>query len=381
MAVAVRKVESGADWDAFFRAAHVCQGHDPHWVAPLRFMQAQQLNPKRNPWFDHGEAAFFVALKDRAPVGRISAQVDRAHLALRHDATGFFGFFECIDDQGAADALFAAAAAWLRQKGMARVRGPFSLNINEESGLLVDGFACPPRMMMGHAQPYYQKLVEGAGFAKAMDMYAYLTPMDTALPYKQLAWLERALARDKRLSLRHLDPKRYDADIAAIVRIFNAAWAENWGFVPMTERDVRHMAAELKPLLIPELVWFAEVSGEPAAMCVAFPDLNEMIKDLRGTLWPFNWAKLGWRLAMRRSFVAGTRVPLMGVLPEYKNKTMGSVLALLTVGAVRRESLRLRFPVCEMSWVLETNPQTRHSIEDIGGKVYKTYRIYERAVA
>jgi len=380
MSAVVRRVATGADWDAFYQAAHVCQGHDPQWVPPLRFMQAQQLNPKKNPWFDHGEAAFFVALKDNKPIGRISAQIDRTHLELRNDATGFFGFFECVDDQDTANALFHAATQWLKEKGLLRVLGPFSLNINEESGLLVDGFNCPPRMMMGHAQPYYQKLVEGAGLNKSVDMYAYLTAMDSALPFKQMAWLQKALDRDKRLTLRHLDPKRFDEDIDTIVRIFNAAWTENWGFVPLTQREVRHMASEMKLLLVPELVWFAEVSGVPAAMCVALPDLNELIKDLNGTLLPFNWAKLGWRLLTRRSFASGTRVPFMGVMPEYKNKIMGSVLALLTVGAVRRESLRLGFPICEMSWVLESNSQTRHSIEDIGGKVYKTYRMYERAI-
>jgi len=381
MTVVLRKVETGADWSAFFDAAHAAQGHDPHWVPQLRFMQRQQLNPKSNPWFDHGEAAFWVAFKDGKPVGRISAQVDQAHLDLRKDSTGFFGFFESIDDQEVANALFDTATRWLKDKGLARVLGPFSLGINEESGLLIDGFACPPRMMMGHAQPYYQKLVEGAGLTKSVDMLAYLTPMDSALPYKQLAWLQRALDRDKRLSLRPLDPKKFDQDIATVVRIFNAAWVDNWNSLPMTEREVRHMASELKLLLIPELVWFAEVSGQPAAMCVAFPDLNEIIKDMNGRLLPFNWAKLAWRLLNRRNFVSGTRVPLMGVMPEYKNKTIGSVLALLTVGAVRRESLRLRFPVCEMSWVLESNPQTRHSVEEIGGKVYKTYRMYERPIA
>jgi GNAT superfamily N-acetyltransferase len=377
---AIRKVETKADWTAFFEAAHLCQGHDPVWVPPLRFMQAMQLNPKKNPWFDHGEAVFFVALRDGKPVGRISAQVDRAHLALRKDQTGFFGFFECIDDQDVANALFAAATTWLKDKGLARILGPFSLNINEECGLLIDGFASPPRMMMGHTQPYYQKLVEAAGLVKAIDTYAYLTPMDTALPHKQLAWLNRALERDKRLSLRPLNPKKFDEDIATVVRIWNTAWADNWNSLPLTPREVHHMASELRLLLIPELVWFAEVAGQPAAMCVAFPDLNEIIKDLDGKLLPFNWAKLAWRLLNRRSYISGTRVPLMGVMPEYKNKTVGSVLALLTVGAVRRESLRLGFPITEMSWVLETNPQTRHSIEDIGGKVYKTYRMYEKAI-
>ncbi len=381
MSVTVRPVTGAADWDAFFDAAHVCQGHDPAWVPPLRFMQRQQLSPKSNPWFDHGEAAFWVAFKGGRPVGRISAQVDRSHLELRKDATGFWGFFETIDDPDVALALFAAAEAWLKARRLARMLGPFSLNINEESGLLIDGFAAPARMMMGHAQPHYQKLVEGAGFAKSVDMLAYLTPMDSALPYKQLAWLQRALDRDKRMSLRHLDVKRFDQDIATIVRIFNAAWASNWGFIPLTQRDVAYMASEMKLFLIPELVWFAEVSGEPAAMCVALPDPNEMIRDLGGKLLPFNWARLGWRILNRRSWVSGTRVPFMGVMPHYQNKTIGSLLGLQVVGAVRRESIRLGFPICEMSWVLEGNSQTRHSIEEIGGKVYKTYRMYEKPIA
>ena len=380
MSLVVRKVEAGADWDAFYQAAYVCQGHDPYWVPPLRYMQSAQLNPKENPWFDHGEAAFWVALKNGQPVGRISAQVDRAHLALRKDDSGFFGFFETIDDQDTTNALFDEALLWLKNKGMKRALGPFSLNINEEAGLLIYGFGCSPRMMMGHAQPYYQTRVEGAGFVKSVDMDAYLTAMDTALPFKQMAWLQKTLDRDKRLTLRHLNPKKFDEDIATVVRIWNVAWVDNWNSLPLTEREVRHMASELKMLLIPELVWFAEVSGVPAAMCVAFPDLNEMVKDMKGTLLPFNWAKLGWRLLTRKSFVSGTRVPLMGVMPEYKNKTMGSVLALLTVGAVRRESLRLGFPVCEMSWVLDSNHQTRHSIEGIGGKIYKTYRMFEQAI-
>jgi hypothetical protein len=380
MTVVLRKVATSADWTAFFEAAHTAQAHDPVWVPPLRMLQRDQLNPKKNPWFDHGEAALWVAFKDNKPVGRISAQIDTAHLELRKDQTGFFGFFESIDDQEVATALFGAATAWLKDKGMARALGPFSLNVNEEMGLLIDGFASPPRFMMGHAQPYYQKLVETEGFTKAVDTFAYLTPMDTALPHKQLKWLQRALDRDKRLSMRPLNPKKFDDDIATVVRIWNAAWADNWNSLPLTHREVHQMATDLKLMLIPELVWFAEVDGVPAAMCVAFPDLNEIIKDLNGTLLPFNWAKLGWRLLNRRSYISGTRVPLMGVMPEYKNKTVGSVLALLTVGAVRRESLRLGFPICEMSWVLEGNSQTRHSIEDIGGKVYKTYRMYEKAI-
>lgn len=376
----VRRVAGRRDLNRFLDVPHHTQGHDPHWVPPLRLLERSRFNEKTNPWFLHGELALWIAERDGVPVGRISAQVDRTHLALRKDETGFFGFFECVDDQQIADALFREAGLWLKDRGMRRCLGPFSLNINEESGLLIDGFNCPPRMVMGHAQPYYQRLVETAGFAKTIDMLAYLTPMDTGLPFKQIKWLKRALDRDTRLGVRSLDVRRFDEEIATIVRIFNAAWAENWGFIPLTEADVAHMAREMKPLLVPDLVAFATIDGEPKAMCVALPDLNEMVGDLGGKLWPTGWAKLAWRMMTRRSFASGTRVPFMGVLPEFKNKPMGSVLALLTVGRVRDMSLKLHMPVCEMSWVLENNSQTRHSIEDIGGRVYKTYRMYEKVI-
>lgn len=346
----------------------------------MHFMEKDRLNPKKNPWFAHGEAAFWTAERGGQLLGRISAQVDHSHLDMRNDATGFFGFFECVDDQDTANALLDSATAWLKEKGMKRCLGPFSININEQSGLLVDGFNCPPRMLMGHAQPHYAALVENAGFTKSVDMLAYLTPMDTGLPYKQIKWLNRALDRNKSLGVRPLDTRRINEEVETIVRIFNAAWVENWGFIPLTEADVAHMAADMKLILIPELVSFATLDGEPKAMCVALPDLNEMIRGLDGRLWPTGWAKLAWRVLTRRSYVSGTRVPFMGVMPEFKNKPMGSVMALLTVGAVREASLKLRMPVCEMSWVLENNTQTRHSIEDIGGRAYKTYRMYEKAI-
>jgi hypothetical protein len=378
--ISVRPVESRADMNVFLTVPLVCQGADPVWVPPLKMMVRGQLNPKKNPWFRHGEAKLFVVERNGAPLGRISAQVDRSHLELRGDGTGFFGFFESIDEQPVADALFSAAQDWLKQQGMRFVRGPFSLNTNEESGLLVEGFESPPRMMMGHAPPYYQTLVENAGFEKVRDLLAYLTPMDTALPYKYLKILQRSIDREPELTFRHLDPKNYDRDIRILVDLFNTAWSDNWGFIPLTEEDARHMAKEFKPILIPELVWFAFYENEPAAMAVALPDLNEMIADLGGRLWPKGWAKLAWRVLTRRSWSSGTRVPLMGVAPRYKRTSLGSVLALMVIGSIRRESLKLKLPVCEMSWVLEDNKPTRNSIESIGGRIYKTYRVYEKAI-
>lgn len=386
--ITVRRVGEGATTAQFIAVPHATQGHDPYWVpqinldvGPLGIGELARINPKRNPWFQHGEAALWVAEQGGKLAGRISAQVDQNHLKIYNDATGFFGFFESVDDQAVADALFKAAADWLRGKGMKRAVGPFGFNINQDdAGLLIDGFNCRPRVAMGHAQPYYQKLVESAGFTKAVDLRAYLTPMDTALPFKQLKWLKRSLERNPRLAVRALDPKRYDEDFAAVIEIWRAGWAENWGAIPMTEAEGKYLAEEVKLIIIPELVSIATVDGKPAAMCVALPDFNEMIHDLKGKLLPFGWAKLAWRLLTRRSYLSGSRVILMGVTPEYKNKPMGSQLALLTVGAVREASLKLGMPVCEMSWVLETNTQTCHSIEDIGGRVYKTYRMFERSL-
>ncbi len=379
-AITIKRVGAGATRSDFIQVSHATQGHDPYWVAPIALVEGPRLNPKSNPWFQHGEAALFIAERDGKPVGRISAQVDQAHLKIHKDATGFFGFFESVDDQAVADALFKTACDWLREKGMKRCVGPFSFNINDESGLLIDGFNCPPRMAMGHTQPYYQTLVEAAGFTKVVDMRAYLTPMDTGLPFKQLKWLKRALDRNPSLAVRAIDMSRYDEEFAAMMEIIRVAWVDNWGSIPPSEAEAKHLAAELKLILLPELVSIATIDGRPVAFCLALPDFNEMIRDLKGKLFPFGWAKLVWRLLTRRTFVSGTRVIFMGVMPEFKNKPMGSVLALLTVGAVREASLKLRMPVCEMSWVLETNTQTCHSIEDIGGRVYKTYRMYERAL-
>jgi GNAT superfamily N-acetyltransferase len=378
--ITVRPVTTRADQEAFLALPDALFSDDPVWVPPLKMMVRDQLNPKKNPWFSHGEAQLFLAERNGAVLGRLSAQVDRSHLEQHNDATGFFGFFDSVEEQPVADALFEAAESWLKERGISRVRGPFSLNINEESGLLVEGFESPPRVAMGHGQPFYQTLVEEAGFEKVRDLFAFLTPMDTALPYKHIKLLQRSIDRNPGLTFRHLDPKHYDEDIRILVDLFNGAWAENWGFIPLTEADAKHMANKFKMILIPELVWFAFYEGKPAAMAVALPDLNEMIRDLGDTLWPMGWMKLAWRVLTRRTWSSGTRVPLMGVAPRFKNKPLGSVLGFMVMDAIRRESLKLNMPVCEMSWVLEDNTQTRHSLETIGGRVYKTYRMYEKAL-
>lgn len=376
--IRVRSVKNRSDRILFCSIPSLFMKDDEAWVSPLQQMLIDQINPKKNPWFHHGEAEFFIAERDNLPVGRLSVQIDFTHINFHSDSVGFFGFFDTIDDQSVVNELFSYAFAWLKERKINKIRGPFSLNINQESGLLVEGFESRPRMMMGHARPYYEKLILNLDFVKVKDLYAYLTPMDTAVPHKYLDILERYISRSKELTFRHLDVKNYNRDIRIIVDLFNRAWEDNWGFIPMTDLDAANMAKELKPIIIPELVYFAFYKGKPAAMAVALPDLNEMISDFNGRLLPFNWIKLFWRIFNRRSWSSGTRIPLMGVAPEYKNKATGSMLALIVISEIRKASMKLNLPICEMSWILEDNKATRHSLESIGGEIYKTYRIYQK---
>ena len=377
--ITVSPVLTDKDMQDFLSLPKSIMANNPMFIPPMEKMVRDQLNPKKNPWFRHGVSKLFLARSGTVSVGRLSAQIDYSHNSGNESTMGFFGFFDCINDQVVADELFSKATDWLRDRGIVSVRGPFTLNINEEAGLLIDGFDSPARMMMGQGQPYYKELIEKNGFRGVKDLFAYLTPMDTAYP-KSNEKLLRRIKKNPDLTFRHLDIKCYERDMAIVVQIFNDAWQSNWGFIKMTPDDVSYMAQQLKPLIIPELIWFAFYKGEPAAMAVALPDLNEIISDLGGKLWPFGWIKLFWRLITRRSWCSRTRIPLMGVAPRFQRKAFGSLLSLITVGAIRDESLKLNLPVCEMSWILEENDSVRHSIEEIGGLIYKTYRIYERFI-
>jgi hypothetical protein len=377
--ITVNPVSSDKDMQDFLSLPAKIMADNPMFVPPLEKMVRDQLNPKKNPWFQHGVAELFLARSGGVPVGRLSAQIDYTHNTSNAEKTGFFGFFDCFNHQLAVDKLFSEASDWLIQRGMTSVRGPFSLNINEQAGLLIKGFNSHARMMMGQGQPYYKDLIEKNGFRGIKDLFAYLTPMDTAYPKRNEKLLSR-IRSNTDLTFRHLETKNYERDIAIVVKIFNEAWNDNWGFIKMSQDDVRHMARQLQPLIIPELIWFAFYKGEPAAMAVALPDLNEIIFDLGGKLWPFGWIRFVWRLFNRRTWCSRTRIPLMGVTPRFQRKAFGSLLSLMVVGAIRDESLKLNLPLCEMSWILEENDSVRHAIEELGGYVYKTYRVYERTL-
>lgn len=374
--IRIEQVEPGSrQVDRFIALPYRLHQGDPNWVPPLFMERQETLSPKTNPYFLHADVTYFLALRGDRVVGRISAQIDRSGLDIRKDATGHFGLLAAEDDQAVIDALFAAAADWLRAKGMVRMVGPFNLSINEETGLLVDGWDRPPMLMMGHDLAYLGPRIEAAGLTKAKDVYAYLYDIEKDLPVAVRQMIERPLPAN--LRLRMLDMKRYEEDLGHVTSIFNNAWSGNWGFVPLSEAETKQMAKSLKLLINPKLAWIAEVDEKPVAFGVCLPNLNEAIADLGGKLFPFGIVKMLWRLKV--AGVKTARVPLMGVRRDVGG-WLQAILPFLIVDRMRLEARKLGYEWIELSWILEDNKPMRRMIEVIGSDRYKTYRLYERAL-
>jgi hypothetical protein len=362
-----------ADLDRFIKLPGSILGTDPNWISPLHLERRLHLGAKTNPWFEHARWQGWIAYRGERPVGRISAQIDSLHLERHDDATGFFGMLDAEDSQETFAALIGAAEQWLRDEGIRRVRGPLSLSINDEVGLLVDGFDTPPVFMMGHAWPYYGTHIEACGYRKAKDMLAYMIAPDFPAPKVMTRLLAKSM---QRIRVRPMDRSRFDEELATLRDIFNDAWAENWGFVPFTEAEFKDLGHTLRVLIASELIQVAEVDGVPAAFIAALPNVNETIRDFDGKLLPFNWVKLLWNLKVR--FPKSSRVPLMGVRRSFHNTPLGPGLAFLVIDAVRHELVARGVEQVELSWILEDNAGMRSIIEAIGGRDYKRYRVYER---
>jgi GNAT superfamily N-acetyltransferase len=351
---------------------------DPAWVAPLMFERLALLAKDRNPYFEHSEADYWIAYRDGEPVGRISAQVDWLAQDSHGRGTGHFGFVDAPDDPAVFSALFEAAESWLKGHGMVRALGPFNLSINEECGLLVDGFEHRPRIMMSHARPYYAARIEELGYRKAKDLWAYDLDTVPEFPANVLRIVRRAKAHH-RLHLRNLSKNRMADDFRIMMDIFNDAWSNNWGFVPFTEAEMAKMRADLNPLLYEHSGKIAYWDNEPAAFMLVLPDLNHLIADLDGRLVPFGWAKLAWRVLRRR--FSHVRVPLMGVRKKYQNRPHGAFMALLLIEQHRAEWRRRHGMMRgELSWILEDNESMKAIADSILGIHYKTYRIYGKAL-
>ena len=371
-------VRSKADWHAFHHLPYRIYADDPNWVPPLLLERRFHFDPKHNPYFQHAKAEFFIARRNGEAVGRITAQVDRLHQERYRDATGHFGFIEAIDDQEVFDALLKAAEGWLRTQGMRRAIGPVSFSLWDQPGLLVDGFDTPPYVMMNHHRPYYADRITAAGYAKVEDLIAYAyDPQASTQTWEKL--MGRAL-RGGEVTLRNIrmDKAHFRGEVAMLLDIINDAWSDNWGYVPMTKAEIDDLAGILKLLLRPGDVAIAEYKGEPAAFTAIFPNLNEAIRDMQGRLFPFNWIKLLWRMKVKRPKTA--RMPMMGVRKALQASPIGAALALSVMRSVREFNFSRGVTGSELSWILERNSRVRHVIEMVGGKPYKTYRVYEKTI-
>ena len=373
----IRPVVTKKDKKAFVDLAWEVYKGDPAWVPPLKDEVHGLITPGKNPWFEHAKAQLWLAERGGKVVGRISAQVDELVQVHMGQGTGQWGMFEVLDGEAAA-ALIGTAEDWLRAQGMTRALGPISLSIWDEPGLEIEGFDEPPTAMMGHHRPEYQGWVESAGYEKAKDLITYeldIRRWDDPMIDRLITMGER----NPRIRIRMVDKSRFKEEARLILNLLNDAWSNNWGYVPLTEAEINYAGKKLKPIIFNELVRIAEVDCEPVAFMLTIPDINELIKDLNGELFPFNWIKLLWRL--RKPRARRLRVPLMGVAKTLHHTRLATQLAFMMIEYTRRDgTTKYGATHGEFGWILEDNKGMLSIAQLPGAEVNHRYRIYEKAL-
>jgi GNAT superfamily N-acetyltransferase len=368
-AVRVEAVTTKRDFNTFIKLPWKIYRGDPHWVPPLIMDQKNLLDTAKNPFFAHSEIQNFLAWQDGRAVGRISAVIDNNYNDFQSEKTGFFGFFESVDSKPVAASLISAAGNWLKERRMERLLGPANPSTNDTLGLLVDAFDQPPVLHMPYNPDYYPGLLEEAGCLKAKDLYAYYMEDITPLADK-VRRVADIIRKRNNITIRPVNMKRLLKEIDLIKVIYNDAWTPNWGFVPWTDEELEHLAQELKQAVIPELVLFAFVDGEPAGFSLALPDMNQALIHANGRLLPFGLLKILWH----SRHIDLLRVLAMGVRRKYQRLGIDAVFyyETYTRGTARG------FHKGEFSWILEDNLAIRNTMENLGARIYKTYRMYER---
>ncbi len=374
--VEVSPVDDRRDLRAFIDFPYEHYRRDPIFVPPLRIEAARLLNPSKNAFFEHGRIRTFLARNHEGRVvGRIGAIVNGEHLKKYDDGVGFFGFFESIDDPEVSGALFDAAGKWLRGQNLSAMRGPANPSMNDVAGLLVDGFALPPYILMAYNPPYYERLLLEYGFERTATMWAYFIHRKYADLDRFSRGVQLVYRRYPELRIRTVEMSRFDEEVALVRSIYNDAWADNWGFVPMTEAEFAQLARDLKQILDPKMAFMAELDGEVVGFAVAIPNLNQVLRRIRnGRLLPSGLFRL-----LLSDFFGGiqeVRLPLLGVRRAYHGRGIDAALILQFV-----EKLPPRgFPSCEMSWVLDNNPAMKNALEALGGVRDKEYALYQRTL-
>ena len=378
--VIITPVSGKADRKAFLDLAYRLNASDPCWVPPLRMEAEELITPGKNPFFDHADVQLFLARRNGAVVGRISAHID--HLAIGMDAsqgmgpgTGNWGLLEA-EDEAVAKALIGHAEAWLRQKGMTRVLAPLSMSIWEEPGQLVKGFDQPPTVMMGHQPERYRHYIEALGYQTAKTLNTYELDILNEFP-PLIQRIIQSGEKNAKIRIRNVDKSKFDEEAALILDILNDAWSDNWGFVPFSDAEIKYAGKKFKPIVREDLIMVAEYEGEPVAFMMTLPDLNEVLKPMGGKLFPFNWAKL--LLWLRKPKVRTMRVPLMGVRKRLQSSRMASQLAFMMIEYIRRNAIREYGATRgEIGWILEDNQGMNAIAEAINSTVNKSYVIYDK---
>jgi hypothetical protein len=375
--IEVRHVPPGGSLKDFLDVVTLVYKGDPAFTRPLDEDLKDRLNPKKNPFFEHGEGAVFTAHRNGKCVGRITASIDREHLERYRDETGFFGFLDTIDAADVSSALLAKAEEWLRARGMKHARGPVSINVNEEMGCLVEGFDTPPFILMPHHRAYQAALIEKAGYAKIKDLFAWRYKVGDLNKRTRDAHANvRAMPE---VTTRTVSYKDMERDVELIVDIFNDAWSDNWAFVPITLSEVRKMASDFKLFLIPEITRIVSIEGEPAAVAVAIPNLNELVSDLRGKLFPLGIFKLLYRLK-----VVGPksgRVLILGIRKKWRNVKKYAALSIFLYAELNESGKKIGMTHGELGWTLEDNGAVNAGIRLMGADPYKRYRVFTKALA
>ncbi|MBI4042454.1 MAG: hypothetical protein HY391_03150 [Deltaproteobacteria bacterium] len=356
-------------FDTFLQLPWKIYAGDPNWVPPLFAQMKGLLNPKKNPFFRHSEAQLFLAMKGNEPAGRIAAIINRQHNTYYRDQTGFFGLFEAIDDTHVAAALFETTREWIQSRSMKVLRGPMNLSTNDECGLLIKGFEHKPYVMMTYNPPYYAQLLESCGFAKAKDLYAYY--LDASAPLAApLVQMAEAIRQKERAVIREINLKKFDEEVQRVRHIYNDAWSRNWGFVPMTEEEFAYKSAELKQIIEPSLAFVVEVDKAPVGFGLTIPNANDLLIHLNGRLFPFGFLKFfrKWK------YIKSMRAITLGMVQEYQKKGLG----VLCYVEMMQRAQKLGCARGEMSWILEDNEPVNKAVRQLGGTLYKEYRIYDR---
>ncbi|MEW6128931.1 MAG: N-acetyltransferase [Acidobacteriota bacterium] len=378
--ITVRLVESAKAHHQFLDLPYQLYKHHPYWVPPLRMAQKDILNIQKHPFYKAADVELFLAFRNEKPVGRIMAIVNHAANQFHHEQAGHFGFFECENNFVTAQALFDAARHWLRERGMTVMRGPFNPSTNYECALLVQGFDSSPTVMMPYNFDYYAALFEQYGFTKAMDLMAYDISLETFNYSEKLGRVAERLKNKYRIKVRTIDLKKFASEVETVRRIYNDAWSNNWGFVPVSDDEFQHIAKDLKQIVDSQVVFVAEQLSEdgktstPIAFFLAIPDINLALKKVTdGRLLPFGLIKLLWH-SRKIDFI---RIVTMGVVKDHQNLGIAAVF----YDEIYKHAAQVgKYPKGEMSWILENNLMMNRSAELIGGKIAKVYRIYEKSI-